>query len=163
VEKIFKIKENISFQQWRTRFIVLAIIFFFCIVIIRSFYLQVITGEKLSKKGRLGYARTVLHSNFRGNIFDRNMFPLATSVPVDSIGIDPTSTNIRSFQIEQIENYLDVNLDSLRKNILTKKRKFLYIKRHINSAQLKAIMNMKISGLTIIKEQKRYYPLGEIS
>lgn len=163
MEKIFKIKENISFQQWRTRFIVIAIIISFCIVILRSFYLQVITGEKLSKKGRLGYARTVLHSNVRGNIFDRNMFPLATSVPVDSIGIDPTSTNISSFQIEQIENNLDVNLDSLRRNILTKKRKFLYIKRHINSAQLKAIMNMKVSGLTIIKEQKRYYPLGEIS
>ena len=161
MEKTFKIKEKISFQQWRTRLIVLIIIFSFCIVIVRSFYLQVITGDKLSKKGKLGYSRTVLHSKFRGNIFDRNMFPLATSVPVDSIGIDPTNTNINSFQIAQIENYLDVNLDNLRKNLLTKKRKFLYIKRHSSSAQLKFIMNMNISGLAIIKEQKRYYPLGE--
>ena len=163
MEKIFKIKENISFQHWRTRFIVLAIIISFCIVIARSFYLQVITGEKLSKKGELGYSRTVLHSKFRGNIFDRNMFPLATSVPVDSIGIDPTNTNINPYQIEKIERYLDVNLNNLRKNLLTQQRKFLYIKRHISSEQLKVIMNMNISGLSIIKEQKRYYPLGEIS
>ena len=87
-------------------------------MIARSFYLQVITGEKLSKKGELGYSRTVLHSKFRGNIFDRNMFPLATSVPVDSIGIDPTNTNINPYQIEKIERYLDVNLNNLRK-ILT--------------------------------------------
>ena len=66
------------------------------------------------------------------------MFPLATSVPVDSIGIDPTNTNINPFQIAQIENYLDVNLDNLRKNLLTKK-KILYIKRHSSSAQLKFI------------------------
>ena len=163
MEKTFKIKEKISFQQWRTRLIVLIIIFSFIIVIFRSFYLQVITGDKLSKKGKSGYSRTVLHSKFRGNIFDRNMFPLATSVPVDSIGIDPTNTNINTFQIAQIENYLDVNLDNLRKNLLTKKRKFLYIKRHSSPAQLKFIMNMNISGIAIIKEQKRYYPLGEVS
>lgn len=163
MEKIFKIKENISFQQWRTRFIVSAIILSFCIVIVRSFYLQIINGEKLSKKGKLGYSRTVLNSKFRGNIFDRNMFPLATSIPVDSIGIDPSNTNINSIQIEKIENYLDVNLDNLRKNLVTKKRKFLYIKRHVNSSQLKVIINMNISGLAIIKEQKRYYPLGPIS
>ena len=72
-----------------------------------------------------------MHSKFRGNIFDRNMFPLATSVPVDSIGIDPTNTNTNPFQIAKIENYLDVNLNKLRKNLITKKRKFLYIKRHI--------------------------------
>ena len=101
MEKIFKVKENIPFQHWRTRFIVLVIILSFCIVIARSFYLQVITGEKLSKKGELGYSRTVLHSKFRGNIFDRNMFPLATSVPVDSIGIDPTNTNINPYKLKK--------------------------------------------------------------
>ena len=85
--------------------------------------MQVITGDKL-KKGKLGYSRTVLHSKFRGNIFDRNMFPLATSVPVDSIGIDPTNTNINPFQIAKIENYLDVNLNKLRKNLITKKESF---------------------------------------
>ena len=58
MEKIFKIKEKISFQEWRTRFIVLTIIFSFCIVIFRSFYLQVITGDKLSKKGKLAYLKS---------------------------------------------------------------------------------------------------------
>ena len=82
------------------------------------------------------------------------MFPLATSVPVDSIGIDPTNTNINPYQIEKIERYLDVNLNNLRKNLLTQKRKFLYIKRHISSDQLKVIMNMNISGLSIIKDRK---------
>ena len=91
-------------------------------------------------------------------------FLLATSVPVDSIGIDPTNTNINPFQIAKIENYLDVNLNKFKKKIsLQKKESFLYIKRHLSSAQLKFIMSMNISGLAIIKEQKRYYPLGEIS
>ena len=137
MEKTFKIKEKISFQQWRTRLIVLMIIFSFCIVIVRSFYLQVITGDKLSKKGKSGYSRTVLHSKFRGNIFDRNMFPLATSVPVDSIGIDPTNTNINSFQIAQIENYLDVNLDNLRKNSPHKKKKVFVYKKTFKSSTVK--------------------------
>ena len=116
--------------------------------------MQVITGEKLSKKGELGYSRTVLHSKFRGNIFDRNMFPLATSVPVDSIGIDPTNTNINPYQIEKIERYLNVNLNNLRKNLLTQKRKFLYIKRHVSSEQLKVIMNMNISAFIYKRAEK---------
>ena len=53
------------------------------------------------------------------------MFPLATSVPVDSIGIDPTNTNINSFQIEKIERYLDVDLNNLRKNLLTKRKFYI--------------------------------------
>ena len=58
-----------------TRFIVLTIIsLLHCHF--QKLLLQVITGDKLSKKGKLGYSRTILHSNFRGNIFDRNMFPL---------------------------------------------------------------------------------------
>ena len=85
------------------------------------------------------------------------------SVPVDSIGIDPTNTNINPFQIATIENYLDVNLNKLRKNLITKKRKFLYLQKTFKFSTIKIYREHEYIGSCNHKRAERYYPLGEIS
>ncbi|XQV06653.1 penicillin-binding transpeptidase domain-containing protein [Buchnera aphidicola (Pterocomma populeum)] len=132
--------------------------------------MQIINPEPLIYQGDRQTLKIQKLLNIRGMINDRLGSPLAITVIVHSIVVNP---NIVLKNINNINNNLCWKALSnkisipLKKIILHinnhKKSKFIYLTHHISPKIGIYIKTLKIPGITIFKEIKRYYPLGNIA
>ncbi|HXN41115.1 MAG TPA: penicillin-binding protein, partial [Myxococcaceae bacterium] len=80
-------------SRWvRLRVVFLALVFWAVLagVLVRAVILQVFEGERLRELAQDQYVRQIEIPARRGDIFDRNRLPLAQSVEVDSVWVDPS-------------------------------------------------------------------------
>ncbi|MGV2987335.1 penicillin-binding transpeptidase domain-containing protein [Vibrio sp. E150_011] len=154
---------------WRFRTVLGAIIVIFFALLARIGYIQVIEPDNLIKQGDLRTVRVKALPSARGIISDRNGEPLAVSVPVQAVWADP-ATIFKNGGFEEIDRWhalADVlGLD--RKGLITKinknkSRRFIYLQRQVSPAMAKYIKELKLSGIGLKAESRRYYPAGEVS
>src|SRR3569623_937590 len=99
----------------------------------------------------------------RGTVFDRNGEPLAVSTPMESIWANPQELASHTEQLPDLAKGLGVELDVLRDKLDQRADKeFLYLKRHLNPDDARAILDLKIPGVFSQREFRRYYPSGEV-
>ncbi|WP_367682247.1 peptidoglycan glycosyltransferase FtsI [Buchnera aphidicola] len=158
-----------NYINWR--FITLcSIVFLFLLILtLRIIFLQVINSKKLTYEGDRRTLRIQPVINARGIINDRSGYPLAVSVPVNAVFIDPTliinmndiQNNIRWKALSEI---LSIPLKKIISRISTHKNiKFIYLARQINPEIANYIKELKLPGVFLIEESKRYYPSGKIA
>ncbi|QCI17049.1 peptidoglycan glycosyltransferase FtsI [Buchnera aphidicola (Aphis helianthi)] len=163
-----KIKKTI-YINWR--FIALCIIVFSFLIILtlRIIFLQFIDSEKLSHEGDRRTLRIQSVMNTRGIINDRIGYPLAVTVPVNAVFIDPSivhndieiENNIKWQKLSQI---LSVPLKKFIFHLnFNKNFKFIYLARQINTNLGQYIKDLKLPGIYLTTEAKRYYPSGKIA
>ncbi|MFA0084200.1 penicillin-binding transpeptidase domain-containing protein [Vibrio sp. 10N.261.51.F12] len=154
---------------WRFRTVLGAIIVIFFALLARIGYIQVIEPDNLIKQGDLRTVRVKALPSARGIISDRNGEPLAVSVPVQAVWADP-ATIFKNGGFDEIDRWhalADVlGLD--RKGLITKinknkSRRFIYLQRQVSPAMAKYIKELKLSGIGLKAESRRYYPAGEVS
>jgi cell division protein FtsI/penicillin-binding protein 2 len=98
----------------------------------------------------------------RGMIIDRNGRSLAMSMDVDSIYAVP-------YEIENVEKTAREVSGKLRigyRKVLNKLRSnkgFVWLKRKVEPYEARAISNANIKGIYSYKENKRYYPHGDLA
>ena len=155
-----------AFIPWRFYLIVTIL---FCVVfglITRMFDLTIVKRSFLQHEGDIRVERVVSSTAFRGMILDRNGYPLAVSTDVFSIWVNPkdylnTSTNNRLLgqQLSLQPNLITAAI----KQAALKHRQFTYIKRDVPPEVAKRIAKLKLPGLFLQEESKRYYPEGEVA
>lgn len=131
----------------------------------RGFDLEVLRGSFLRKQGDARYLRIVKISAHRGMILDRNGHPLAISTPMDSVWLDPQQGNIDAGKIQKLANLLQLDaadLDEQVKNAKKSGREFIWVKRLINPALGRRVTALKVPGVGMRREYKRFYPMGEV-
>ncbi len=64
-------------------------VFFFGIIFLRAFHIQVVEGGALEELAENQHRRVVKVESRRGGIFDRNLNELAVSLEVDSVFVQP--------------------------------------------------------------------------
>ncbi len=100
----------------------------------------------------------------RGMITDRNGTPLAISIPVDSVWINPQMFIATPAQLQALAQLLHIPYHTLQVKASNKsKRWFIYLKRHINPNLSSKIKALNISGLFFQREYRRYYPEAEVT
>lgn len=100
----------------------------------------------------------------RGMILDRNGAPLAVSIPVDSVWINPQMFHAAPSQLSQLAKLLNIPYTSLQQNISQhSERYFVYLKRRIQPELVDKIKALDISGLFFRREYRRYYPEAEVT
>ncbi|MCO7223998.1 penicillin-binding protein 2 [Pleionea sp. CnH1-48] len=105
----------------------------------------------------------------RGLIIDRNNTELARSIPVSSMWADPKVlvSNADVFHREdwqKLASVLDMKLADLNALIQQKRSKrFIWLKRQLSPEQTQFINRLKIPGVYLQAEQRRYYPTAEIN
>ena len=136
-------------------------IFVFCLMglalVIRSARLQLIPHKKLSHLKSRIFKRTVTLKPERGFIYDRYGKELAISIPSMSLFADPLRLQQPYWAGKKLSEYLGLPRKAVLKKLLNKKRRFIWIKRHLSDEQAKEIRSWKIEGLELIKESKRFY------
>ena len=139
------------------------IVFFSFFLVVRATYLQVLNKDFLIQQGNLRQIRDINIAAYRGTINDRNNKPLAISIPVDTISINPKKFNEDDIKMKQLSVLLGRDHEELIKLIKNSKSKsFLYIERKVSTNISDQIKLLNIAKLDFKREYKRSYPAGEI-
>ena len=138
-------------------------VFFSFFLVVRATYLQVLNKDFLIQQGNLRQIRDINIAAYRGTINDRNNKPLAISIPVDTISINPKKFNEDDIKMKQLSVLLGRDHEELIKLIKNSKSKsFLYIERKVSTNISDQIKLLNIANLDFKREYKRSYPAGEI-
>ena len=157
-------------QQIARRFTgrVSLVIAFFVLVagslVARAVHLQVFNKDFLNQQADSRHLRTEKIFAHRGSITDRNGDPLAISTPVDSVWANPKKLAVAIDRVPALARSLDLDLELLMRRITrSMDKEFLYLKRHLSPDQAHTVMALKLPGVNVIREYRRYYPAGEVT
>ncbi|MGY3868273.1 penicillin-binding transpeptidase domain-containing protein [Aeromonas crassostreae] len=157
-----------SLYPWRFRTLVLFIGIAFVGLILRLAWIQVISPDRLRQEGDMRSLRTTSTQAVRGMITDRNGEQLAVSVPVEAVWADPKTVHESgSIHNERawlaLSAVLKVDINTLKHRISNPKKRFVYLQRQVTPAVAEYIKGLKLGGVFLRPESRRFYPTGEIS
>ncbi len=157
-----------SLYPWRFRTLVFFIGIAFAGLILRLAWIQVIDPDRLRQEGDMRSLRTTATQAVRGMITDRNGEQLAVSVPVEAVWADPKTVhesgaihNERAWLALSAVLKLDIN--TLKHRISNPSKRFVYLQRQVTPAVAEYIKGLKLGGIYLRPEARRFYPTGEIS
>ncbi|AEI68984.1 penicillin-binding protein [Corallococcus macrosporus] len=127
----------------------------------RAVQLQVFEQEKLRGLAQDQYVRHIEIPARRGDIFDRRGTPLAQSVEVDSIWVDPSMLPDVKAASRALARALKLDPGELGAR-LARARRFAWVKRQAKPAEVAAVKALALPGLGFSKEPKRFYPQREL-
>jgi len=132
-------------------------------LVARGFYLQVLDHEYLRGEADARQLRTVEMSAHRGPILDRNGEAVAISTPVDSVWANPSELIHARERLPELAVLLGLDTDALLQRLASRADKeFIYIKRRINPDMARRVMNLGLPGVSLQREYRRFYPMGEV-
>ncbi|MDR5615678.1 peptidoglycan glycosyltransferase FtsI [Arsenophonus sp.] len=162
-------KETVSYISWRFFLLCAGIGSALIGLIIRVTYLQIIYSKDLVREGDMRSLRVKKVTTTRGMISDREGSQLAVSVPVCAIWADPkivyenyeNQSLINDPRWKELSNKLNIPLEQINHKIrINFNSRFVYLARQVNLSVGEYISKLKIAGIYLSKEYKRYYPFG---
>ncbi|EKO3376930.1 peptidoglycan glycosyltransferase FtsI [Vibrio fluvialis] len=157
------------FIRWRFYLIVFFVLLAFAMLVGRLAFIQIIEPDNLIREGDMRSIRAKTLQSARGIISDRNGEALAVSVPVDAVWADPVTIFKQGGLVEKDRWYALADVLSLDRQEMMKRlednrtRRFIYLQRQVSPAMAKYIRELKLSGVGLKSESRRYYPAGEVS
>ncbi|EGR0046869.1 peptidoglycan glycosyltransferase FtsI [Vibrio vulnificus] len=155
--------------RWRFHLVLGFVFLAFAALVVRLAFIQVIEPDNLIREGDLRSIRVKALPSARGIISDRNGEPLAVSVPVEAVWADPVTI----FKEKALDNkqrwYALADVLGLHREELIERiernenRRFIYLQRQVSPAMANYIRELKIPGVGLKSESRRYYPAGEVS
>lgn len=133
-------------------------------LVARAVYLQVLERDFLQGEGDARHQRVVAIPAHRGMISDRNGEPLAISTPVDSVWANPQEAVSAREALPRLARVLGMDRDELYRRLAERSgREFVYLARHVNPEVAQQVMALAIPGVSLQREYRRYYPMGEVT
>ncbi|WP_047048512.1 penicillin-binding transpeptidase domain-containing protein [Vibrio mexicanus] len=155
--------------RWRFYLIIFFVFCAFAALVGRIGYIQIIEPDNLIRQGDMRSVRAQTLHSARGIISDRNGEPLAVSVPVEAVWADPVAIYKAGGLVDidrwyALADVLGIARESLVSKIeKNKSRRFIYLQRQVSPAMAKYIRELKLAGVGLKAESRRYYPAGEVS
>ena len=129
--------------------------------------------------GRLGYLQLFLHTGYmarahrqqqrvieitpkRGAIYDRNMHPLAMSIPVDSAFAVPSELGDEQLAARLLSGVLGIPREVLEAR-LESSHSFVWIARKLPPDKKEAVEALNLKGVYFQKENQRIYPKRDLA
>ena len=133
----------------------------------------------LAVSGRLAYLQLFRHSEYlmrasrqqrrtlditpkRGAIYDRNMRPLAMSVPVQSAFVIPAEVKDVPMAARLLSGVLDAPQEYVREK-LESGSTFVWIQRKLPPEKVQSIKALNLTGIYFQEENQRYYPKRDMA
>ncbi len=153
---------RLSLPAWRSRLMALLILACFALLVGRAFYLQVLNNDFLQEKGESRYRRDLEIPASRGRIADRNGDVLAISTPMKSVWAVPADARLSPQQTAQLAVLLEMDGKELNRKLLSDKS-FVFLRRQLPPEIGDKVAALKLPGIGLDKEYRRYYPTGEMT
>lgn len=159
----------------RIRLVTVLFILLFVAIVTRAFYLQVVESEKWLTLAKRQYYQAIPASAQRGTIYDRNGEPLAVSLDVESIYIEPNQET-KQLKTDEVESKRQEAARILATTLnlpyaemsekLHSSKSYLWIKRQISPEEAQAlrakVAEAKLPWICFQKEQRRFYPNAQV-
>ena len=148
----------------RIAFLETALLLAFIIVIIDIFCIMVVLGPERLEVAVQQWTRTSTITANRGQIVDCNGKVLATTGAVYKILLWPKNITSGSEErvARELSDALDLDFDYVYKCATNKTRSEFVIKRQVDSKTVSNVRSLKLSGVGIANDSKRYYPYGTL-
>lgn len=150
----------------RENFLKNFLLFFIGIILLKSFYLQVIRYSYYRQLSIKNCIRTIETGIPRGTIYDRNGRILAKDAPAAHLVFIPYDLKDVEKEIEILSNLLSIDKEYLRKK-MTKKYKNPFdrviLKRNLDEREISLIEEnlYNLPGIFVQEGLKRVYPFGK--
>ena len=154
------------FKKINSRMKVLLLIFvsLLLLIIIKVFYVQVFEYKKLYSLSKDLWSRDLPVEANRGLILDRNGVVLADNLTTTSLVLVPNQIKDKKDTTTKLAQILNVSYDEMYKHV-NKKTSIERVHpegRRLSYEIADKISNLKLPGVYLVKESKRYYPYGNL-
>lgn len=149
-------------ERIKITFLVMLILFIF--IILRVFYIQVFDYKKLNEFASNLWSRDLPIEANRGLILDRNGVVLADNLTTTSLVLIPNQIKEKEKATEELSKILNVSYAEMKKHVY-KKTSIERVHpegRRLSYDIAEKISNLKLEGVYLVKEAKRYYPYGNL-
>jgi cell division protein FtsI (penicillin-binding protein 3) len=153
---------HVQLPAWRSRLLLVLVLGWLAVLAGRAFYLQGLHHNFLQQKGESRHMRVLEVSANRGMILDRNNEPLAISTPVESVTASPVDVDADREQIARLARLLETDAGELGRKLADARREFVYLKRQLPPDDAAKVVALRIPGVFLQREYRRYYPAGEV-
>lgn len=151
-------------NSWRHYVIVVAGVLLFAVLVGRAVQLQVLETDFLQHESVKRTVRDHSLQAYRGMIVDRNNEPLAVSTPVKSVWANPKQIIQEKVDIRAAAPLLNMTeVELLKKLKKNHNKEFVYLKRHMFPGQANKVAALKLPGIGLQQEFKRFYPAAEVA
>ena len=155
---------QVSYPMWRGRLLLIVFGLAFFVLAMRAIYLQGITTEFLQQQGEKRYEHTLTLHASRGKILDRNGVVLAASIPANAIAFQPKQyREVSAARLKSLADLLETPVADLKQKIDNEKKNFIYLKRQVPIDVAKKIEGLRIPGISLHPDNRRFYPEGEVA
>jgi cell division protein FtsI (penicillin-binding protein 3) len=128
----------------------------------RLSYLQLVRHSEYLARAQRQQQRTIEITPKRGIIYDRNLHPLAMSVPVKSAFAVPAEIVDESMAAHLLSGVVNVPQDVLETRFGSS-RSFAWISRKLPPEKVEAIAALNLKGVYFQDENQRFYPKRDLA
>lgn len=148
----------------RIRIILLVVIFCFVLVILKVFYIEVISYNKLNKLANGLWSRNLPIEADRGKIYTVDGKIIAGNLTTTSLVFIPNQIKNKQLVVDKISEILGTSKEVIEKHVY---KKSMMERVHPEGRRLSyevadKIENLHLDGVYLLKESKRYYPENEM-
>lgn len=150
----------------RLTFLVAAVLIWAAAVFYKLISVQVLHHRQYVAIARKQQEHSIKVEAPRGSIYDRNGRPLAISVPVDSVFVNPIRLNDISIAAEMLAPILKLDQKKLEKSFkdaVDDHTGFLWVKRKISAEESRRLHDLKCDWIEFQTESVREYPDGGVA
>jgi cell division protein FtsI/penicillin-binding protein 2 len=135
---------------------------FMTAVFVRLGYLQLFRHSEYLAKAQRQQQHVIEITPKRGAIYDRNMHPLAMSIPVDSAFAVPSELGDQQLAARLLSGVLGIPREVLEAR-LESSRSFVWIARKLPPDKKEAVEALNLKGVYFQKENQRIYPKRDLA
>ena len=146
----------------RTLLLAVILLFWMAGLISRLYYLQVIDYGNLLARAQRQQQHVIEVAPQRGQIFDRQMNPLAMSLGVDSVFAVPSEIPDAQMVVNLLAPVLGLDPNDLLGRF-TNSHSFCWVKRKVTTEEANRVRDLGLKGVYFQREPKRFYPKGNLA
>lgn len=125
-------------------------------------FLQIVRGEELKKGALEQWTKGITIKSKRGIIYDRNGKKLALSVSASTVWASPPDIKDPEKTAKELARVLNLDEEYIYEKI-TKRVGVEKIKQWITKEEAQELRKLKLPGIEIVDDNKRYYPYGNFA
>lgn len=149
----------------RLYFALILVLFAFTALVVRLGYVQLWIGGEITKKAEDSWRRNIPFAAKRGEILDRNGTRLAYNVSSPTIMAIPVQIKEARETAKKLSPILGMSEEKLYA-LFTKREMIVGLQpggRKVTTEKAQKIRNMKLPGIVVSEDNKRYYPFGSLA
>ena len=134
------------------------------LIVFKVFYIQVFEYKKLNSLSHDLWSRNLSIEADRGKILDRNGIVLVDNITTTSLVLVPNQIKDKKNTTKKLANILGISYNDMKKHVY-KKTSIERVHpegRRLSYEISEKISNLKLDGVYLVKESKRFYPYKEM-